>query len=79
MIQIEICTTFQLLKVVLARKNVPTEKEWVAREFWLGGGPKMGPIITGSVTAMDVNSGKVVGKYDMDYPNLGGLLATKEV
>ena len=34
--------------------NVPTEKS-VAREFWLGGGPKMGPIITGSVTAMDVN------------------------
>ena len=57
--------------------NVPQEKEWVAREFWLGGGPKMGPIITGSVTAMDVNSGKVVAKYDMDYPNLGGLVATK--
>ena len=37
----------------------------------------MGPIITGSVTAMDVNSGKVVAKYDMDYPQLGGLVATK--
>ena len=57
--------------------NVPQEKEWVAREFWLGGAPKMGPIITGSVTAMDVNSGKVVGKYDMQYPNLGGLMVTK--
>ena len=38
---------------------------------------RWGQSITGSVTAMDVNSGKVVGKYDMDYPNLGGLLATK--
>ncbi len=37
----------------------------------------MGPIITGSVTAMDVNTGTVTGKYDMKYPNLGGLLATK--
>ena len=54
------------------------QKRWVARDLYLGGGPKMGPqIITGSVTAMDVNSGKVVGKYDMFYPNLGGLLATK--
>jgi alcohol dehydrogenase (cytochrome c) len=57
--------------------NVPQTKEWVAREFWLGGAPKMGPIITGSVTAMDVNTGKVVAKYDMDYPNLSGVLATK--
>ena len=57
--------------------NVPQEKEWAPREFWLGGAPKMGPIITGSVTAMDVNTGTVTGKYDMKYPNLGGLLATK--
>ncbi len=56
--------------------NVPQTKEWAAREWWLGGAPKMGPIITGSVTAMDVNSGKVVAKYDMDYPNLSGVLAT---
>jgi alcohol dehydrogenase (cytochrome c) len=57
--------------------NVPQEKEWAPREFWLGGAPKMGPVITGSVTAMDVNTGTVTGKYDMKYPNLGGLLATK--
>ena len=57
--------------------NVPTEKPWVAREYWLGGAPKMGPVITGSVTAMDVNTGTVAGKYETEYPMYGGLLATK--
>ena len=37
----------------------------------------MGPVITGSTTAMDVNTGKVVAKYDMQYPSLGGLMVTK--
>jgi len=57
--------------------NVPQDKEWVAREYWLGGAPKMGPVITGSITAMDVNTGKVVGKYETQYPMYGGLLATR--
>jgi len=57
--------------------NVPQEGAWKAREFWLGGAPKMGPVITGSITAMDVNTGKVVGKHETPYPMLGGLLATK--
>lgn len=57
--------------------NVPQEAEWKAREFWIGGAPKMGPIITGSITAMDVNTGQVVGKHETPYPMLGGLLATK--
>jgi alcohol dehydrogenase (cytochrome c) len=57
--------------------NVPTENEWKAREYWLGGAPKMGPVITGSITSMDVNTGTVAGKYDTPYPMLGGLLATK--
>ena len=57
--------------------NVPQTKEWQAREYWLGGAPKMGPVIHGSVTAMDVNTGQVVGKYDTHFPMLGGLLATK--
>jgi alcohol dehydrogenase (cytochrome c) len=57
--------------------NVPQTNAWKAREYWLGGAPKMGPVITGSVTAMDVNTGKVVGKHETRYPMLGGLLATK--
>ncbi|MDA0821649.1 MAG: PQQ-dependent dehydrogenase, methanol/ethanol family [Proteobacteria bacterium] len=57
--------------------NVPTDKAWKAREWWLGGAPKMGPVITGSITAMDVNTGTVAGKYDTVYPQYGGLLATK--
>ncbi|MEM7543673.1 MAG: PQQ-dependent dehydrogenase, methanol/ethanol family [Pseudomonadota bacterium] len=57
--------------------NVPQKQEWVAREYWIGGGPKMGPVISGSVTAVDVNTGDVVGKHETKYPMLGGLLATK--
>ncbi|HCU89206.1 MAG TPA: PQQ-dependent dehydrogenase, methanol/ethanol family, partial [Gammaproteobacteria bacterium] len=57
--------------------NVPTTKPWQPREYFLGGAPKMGPVITGSVTAMDVNTGKVAGKYETTYPMYGGLLATK--
>jgi len=57
--------------------NVPQETEWQAREYWLGGAPKMGPAITGSVTAVDVNTGAVVGKHETPYPMFGGLLATK--
>ncbi len=57
--------------------NVPQTNAWEAREYWLGGAPKMGPVITGSVTALDVNTGKVVGKHETQYPMLGGLLATQ--
>jgi len=57
--------------------NVPQETEWQPREFYLGGAPKMGPVITGSITAMDVNTGQVVGKYETPYPMFGGLLATQ--
>ena len=57
--------------------TVAQEKPWEPRALYFGGGPKMGPQITGSVAAMDVNTGKVVAKYDMNYPNLAGMLATK--
>ncbi len=57
--------------------TVAQEKPWEARGMYFGGGPKMGPVITGSVAAMDPNTGKVVAKYDMKYPNLAGVLATK--
>ncbi len=32
--------------------------------------------ITGSVTAIDVNTGAISGKYETEYPMLGGVLAT---
>jgi alcohol dehydrogenase (cytochrome c) len=57
--------------------NIPQETEWQPREYWLGGAPKMGPAISGSVTAIDVNTGEVVGKHETSYPMFGGLLATK--
>ena len=60
-----------------AHVNVPQENAWKAREFWLGGAPKMGPVITGSVTAIDVNTGQVAAKHETAYPLLGGVLATK--
>ncbi len=49
------------------------------REFYTGGGPSIHERIPGSVTAIDVSTGKVVGKADTTYPMLGGLLATPEL
>ena len=52
---------------------------WKAREFWTGGGPSQHERITGSITAIDVPSGKVVGKLETPFPQLGGLLATPDL
>jgi alcohol dehydrogenase (cytochrome c) len=49
------------------------------REFFTGGGPSQPFKITGSVTAIDVSSGKVVGKAETPYPMLGGILATPDL
>lgn len=49
------------------------------REFFTGGGPSQPFRITGSVTAIDVTSGKVVGKHETPYPMLGGVLATPDL
>jgi len=49
------------------------------REFYTGGGPSIHERIPGSVTAIDVSSGKVVAKADTPYPMLGGLLATPDL
>jgi len=57
--------------------NAAQKKAWEPRGLYFGGAPKMLGQITGSVTAMDPNSGKVVAKYEMPYPNLAGMLATK--
>ena len=50
-----------------------------AREFWTGGGPSQPFQITGSVTAIDVTTGKVAGKAEMPFPMLGGMLATPDL
>ena len=52
---------------------------WKTREFYTGGGPSDPMRITGSVTAIDVTTGKEVGKAETRYPMLGGLLATPDL
>jgi len=49
------------------------------REFFTGGGPSQPMRITGSVTAVDVTTGKEVGKHETPFPMLGGLLATPDL
>jgi alcohol dehydrogenase (cytochrome c) len=49
------------------------------REFFTGGGPDQPVRITGSVTAIDVTTGKEVGKHETPYPMLGGLLTTPDL
>lgn len=45
-------------------------------KFFTGGGPSQPYRITGSVTAINAETGKVVGKLKTKYPMLGGILAT---
>jgi alcohol dehydrogenase (cytochrome c) len=49
------------------------------RELFTGGGPDQPERITGSVTAIDVTTGKEVGKHETPYPMLGGLLTTPDL
>jgi alcohol dehydrogenase (cytochrome c) len=49
------------------------------REFFTGGGPSQPFRITGSVTAIDVTTGKIAGKLETPFPNLGGILATPDL
>jgi alcohol dehydrogenase (cytochrome c) len=49
------------------------------REFFTGGGPSQPVRITGSVTAVDVATGKVAGKFETPFPLLGGMLATPDL
>ena len=53
-----------------------TPDSYKPREFFTGGGPRRTPPITGSVTAIDVKTGKIVAKQETKYPMLGGVLAT---
>jgi alcohol dehydrogenase (cytochrome c) len=50
--------------------------DYKPREFFTGGGPKQHQPITGSITAIDVTTGKVAAKHETTYPLLGGMLAT---
>lgn len=62
------------------RLTIKPEKERnKPREFFTGGGPSQPFRITGSVAAIDVSTGKMVGKHEMKYPNLAGILATPEL
>ncbi|MBV8576590.1 MAG: PQQ-binding-like beta-propeller repeat protein, partial [Acetobacteraceae bacterium] len=54
-------------------------KSWKQREFFTGGGPSNPFKITGSVTAIDVTTGKVAGKYEAPFPMLGGILTTPDL
>jgi alcohol dehydrogenase (cytochrome c) len=57
--------------------NQPVEPgSWKVRDWFTGGGPSQFQPITGSVTAIDVTTGKVVAKQETKYPMLGGVLAT---
>ncbi|WP_407528459.1 PQQ-dependent dehydrogenase, methanol/ethanol family [Methylobacterium oryzisoli] len=49
------------------------------REFFTGGGPTNPFRITGSVTAIDVKTGKVAGKHETPFPLLGGMLSTPDL
>ena len=53
-----------------------TPRSYKPRKFFTGGGLKQHQQITGSVTAIDVNTGAITGKYETEYPMLGGVLAT---
>ncbi len=54
-------------------------KSFKPREFFTGGGPSQPFKITGSVTAIDVTTGKEAGKAETPFPMLGGLLATPDL
>src|SRR6266851_1236456 len=62
---------------ITVEESVPEKLK--AREFWTGGGPSQPFKITGSVTAIDVTTGKVAGKLETPFPNLGGILATPDL
>ncbi len=56
-----------------------TQANLKPREFFTGGGPSQPFRITGSVTAIDVKTGKVAGKHETQFPLLGGMLATPDL
>lgn len=63
---------------ITVQETVPG-KSYKPREFFTGGGPSDPERITGSLTAIDTASGRIVGKAETRYPLLGGVLATPEL
>ena len=49
------------------------------REFFTSGGPSQPFRITGSVTTIDVTTGKIAAKLETPFPMLGGILATPDL
>jgi len=63
----------------ITNQQMTPGKSYKPREFFTGGGPKQPERITGSVTAIDVTTGKEAGKHETPFPMLGGILATPDL
>jgi len=61
--------------VMVTKEAIPGQS-YKKREFFTGGGPTTNIPISGSLTAIDVTTGKVAGKFETQYPLLGGVLTT---
>jgi alcohol dehydrogenase (cytochrome c) len=59
-------------------KNDP-KKSYARGDFFGLGGPSQTERVTGSVTAIDVTTGKIAAKLDTKYPLLGGMLSTPDL
>ena len=55
---------------------VPDDEKPTPREWFTGGGINQPERITGSLTAVNVKTGKVTHKAESEWPLLGGVLAT---
>src|SRR3712207_5802124 len=66
---IESCNTMK-------NQEMKPGESYKPRDFFTGGGPSQHEQITGSVTAIDATTGKVVAKHETKYPMLGGILTT---
>jgi alcohol dehydrogenase (cytochrome c) len=63
----------------ITEEDMVPGKSWKPREFFTGGGPSEPFKITGSITAVDVTTGKVAGKAETEFPMLGGILTTPDL
>jgi alcohol dehydrogenase (cytochrome c) len=63
----------------ITEEDMVPGKSFKPREFFTGGGPTQPFKITGSVTAIDVTTGKVAAKAETPFPQLGGILATPDL
>ena len=66
---IESCNT-------MTNEEMKPGESYKPREWFTGGGPSQHEQITGSVTAIDVTTGKIAQKFKTKYPMLGGILTT---